>query len=117
MLYEPCFDDQASSCQLLFDRSLLDQTVKELQQQVSMMRQRESKVLEQNRELQHTILDLESKLEEVQDRSQTAFEMVRSLCTHCMPHVYHWVGAFSLIFAFMVCVCQNSRFCFKHSST
>ncbi|XP_053379468.1 myosin-11-like isoform X3 [Mercenaria mercenaria] len=56
-------------------RNLLDQTVRELQQQVSMMRQRESKVLEQNRELQHTILDLESKLEEVQDRSQTAFEM------------------------------------------
>ena len=74
-------------------RSLLDQTVKELQQQVSMMRQREAKVLEQNRELQHTILDLEQKLEEVQDRSQTAFEMVRSLCTHCMPIAFHWVGA------------------------
>ena len=56
-------------------------------------------MLEQNRELQHTILDLESKLEEVQDRSQTAFEMVRSLCTHCMPLAYHWVGAL-LHFAF-----------------
>ena len=95
---------------LLFDRSLLDQTVKELQQQVSMMRQRESKVLEQNRELQHTILDLESKLEEVQDRSQTAFEMVRSLCTHCMPRVYHWVGAFSLIFAFWCVFVKTADF-------
>ncbi|XP_052821031.1 myosin heavy chain, non-muscle-like isoform X6 [Mya arenaria] len=56
-------------------RNLLDQTVTELQQQVSMMRQRESKVLEQNRELQHTILDMENKLDEVQDRNQTAFEM------------------------------------------
>ena len=83
-------------------RSLLDQTVKELQQQVSMMRQREAKVLEQNRELQHTILDLEQKLEEVQDRSQTAFEMVRSLCTHCMPIAFHWVGALFYL-AFRVC--------------
>ena len=66
------------------------------------MRQREAKVLEQNRELQHTILDLESKLEEVQDRSQTAFEMVRSLCTHCMPIAFHWVGAL-FYFAFRVC--------------
>lgn len=63
------------------------------------MRQREAKVLEHNRELQHTILDLETKLEEVQDRSQTAFEMVRSLCTHCMPIAFNWVGAL-LYFAF-----------------
>jgi hypothetical protein len=28
--------------------------------------------MEQNRELQHTMLDLESKLEEMHDRSQTA---------------------------------------------
>ena len=61
---------------LSIPRNLLDQTVRELQQQVTMMRQRENKVLEQNRELQHNILDLESKLEEVQDRNQTAFEMV-----------------------------------------
>lgn len=32
--------------------------------------------MEQNRELQHTMLDLESKLEEMHDRSQTAIEMV-----------------------------------------
>jgi len=61
---------------LSIPRNLLDQTVRELQQQVTMMRQRENKVMEQNRELQHNILDLESKLEEVQDRNQTAFEMV-----------------------------------------
>jgi regulator of replication initiation timing len=57
-------------------RTLLDQTVAELKHQVSLLRTRESKVMEQNRELQHTMLDLESKLEEMHDRSQTAIEMV-----------------------------------------
>lgn len=61
---------------LFLCRTLLDQTVSELKHQVSLLKQRESKVSEQNRELQHTILDLESKMEDMADRSQTAMEMV-----------------------------------------
>ena len=64
-------------------RTLLDQTVAELKHQVSLLRTRESKVMEQNRELQHTMLDLESKLEDMHDRSQTAIEMVGILCDSC----------------------------------
>lgn len=61
-----------------------------------MMRQRESKVLEHNRELQHTILDLESKLEEVQDRNQTAFEMVSSVC-NCVKIWKKAVGKYDVM--------------------
>lgn len=57
----------------------MDQTVTELKHQVSLLRTRETKVMEQNRELQHTMLDLEAKLEEMHDRSQTAIEMVNLL--------------------------------------
>ncbi|KAL3862147.1 hypothetical protein ACJMK2_008135 [Sinanodonta woodiana] len=56
-------------------RSLLDQSMKELQQQVTVLRQRETKLVEQNRELHHTIMDMESKLEDVQERSKNALEM------------------------------------------
>ncbi|RUS85459.1 hypothetical protein EGW08_006792 [Elysia chlorotica] len=48
-------------------RTLLDQTVAELKHQVSLLKQRESKVTTENKELQHTILDLESRLNELKD--------------------------------------------------
>lgn len=60
-------------------RSLLEETVAEMKHQVALLRQREEKLSEQNRELQHTMLDLESKLEDMHDRNQTAIEVVMSI--------------------------------------
>ncbi|KAL8587363.1 hypothetical protein ACOMHN_045610 [Nucella lapillus] len=48
-------------------RTLLDQTVAELKHQVSLLKQRESKVTTDNRDLQRTILDMESRLNAIQD--------------------------------------------------
>ncbi|GFO21962.1 transporter [Plakobranchus ocellatus] len=48
-------------------RTLLDQTVAELKHQVALLKQRESKVTTENKDLQHTILDLESRLNELKD--------------------------------------------------
>nr|XP_022337051.1 trichohyalin-like isoform X2 [Crassostrea virginica] len=56
-------------------RTLLDQTVSELKHQVSLLKSRESKVIDQNRELQHTMIDMETKLEDMQERNQTALDM------------------------------------------
>lgn len=62
----------------VFDcRTLLDQTVSELKHQVSLLKSRESKVIDQNRELQHTMIDMETKLDDMQERNQTALDMVR----------------------------------------
>lgn len=61
----------------LSHRTLLDQTVSELKHQVSLLKSRESKVIDQNRELQHTMIDMETKLEDMQERNQTALDMVR----------------------------------------
>lgn len=58
-------------------RTLLDQTVSELKHQVSLLKSRESKVIDQNRELQHTMIDMETKLDDMQERNQTALDMVR----------------------------------------
>lgn len=65
---------------ILYDfdcRTLLDQTVSELKHQVSLLKSRESKVIDQNRELQHTMIDMETKLDDMQERNQTALDMVR----------------------------------------
>lgn len=56
-------------------RTLLDQTVSELKHQVSLLKSRESKVIDQNRELQHTMIDMETKLDDMQERNQTALDM------------------------------------------
>ncbi|ESO99460.1 hypothetical protein LOTGIDRAFT_231081 [Lottia gigantea] len=48
-------------------RTLLDQTVIELKHQVSVLKQHENKVSSENRKLQHSILDLESQLQRLQD--------------------------------------------------
>ncbi|XP_046579547.1 myosin-11-like isoform X4 [Haliotis rubra] len=56
-------------------RTLLDQTVAELKHQVAILKQREAKLVEENRSLQHNMLDLEAQLDELQDRSDTAYEM------------------------------------------
>ncbi|XP_035826356.1 trichohyalin [Aplysia californica] len=50
-------------------RTLLDQTVAELKHQVALLKQREAKVSSENKELQHTILDLEGRLNQLQDTS------------------------------------------------
>ncbi|BFZ23926.1 hypothetical protein BsWGS_26965 [Bradybaena similaris] len=50
-------------------RSILDQTVAELKHQVALLKQSESAVRTENKELQHTILDLESHLNVLQDKS------------------------------------------------
>ena len=58
-------------------RTLLDQTVAELKHQVALLKQRESKVTTENKELQHTILDLESRLNELKDAtSKVNFDTV-----------------------------------------
>ncbi|XP_061189899.1 girdin-like isoform X2 [Saccostrea echinata] len=56
-------------------RTLLDQTVAELKHQVSLLKSRESKVMDQNRELQHTMIDMETKLDDMHERNQTALDM------------------------------------------
>ncbi|XP_056008813.1 myosin-2 heavy chain-like isoform X5 [Ostrea edulis] len=56
-------------------RTLLDQTMAELKHQVSLLKSRESKVMDQNRELQHTMIDMETKLDDMHERNQTALEM------------------------------------------
>ncbi|XP_046334472.2 trichohyalin-like isoform X2 [Haliotis rufescens] len=56
-------------------RTLLDQTVAELKHQVAILKQRETKLVEENRSLQHSMIDLESQVEELQDRSDTAYDM------------------------------------------
>lgn len=71
-----CIDPQPIKHFLFFCRTLLDQTVTELKHQVSLLRQREGRVLEQNRDLQHTMLDLESKLETISDRTPSSLDMV-----------------------------------------
>jgi hypothetical protein len=48
----------------------------ELKHQVSLLKSRESKVMDQNRELQHTMIDMETKLDDMHERNQTALEMV-----------------------------------------
>lgn len=67
----------------LSHRTLLDQTVSELKHQVSLLKSRESKVIDQNRELQHTMIDMETKLEDMQERNQTALDMVRHASPNC----------------------------------
>lgn len=62
---------------VFYCRTLLDQTVSELKHQVSLLKSRESKVIDQNRELQHTMIDMETKLDDMQERNQTALDMVR----------------------------------------
>ncbi|XP_025082081.1 trichohyalin-like isoform X2 [Pomacea canaliculata] len=55
-------------------RTLLEQTVAELKHQVSLLKQRENKAASENKELQHTIIDLQSRLSCLQDNSGTAFQ-------------------------------------------
>ena len=52
-------------------RTLLDQTVAELKHQVALLKQREAKVSSENKELQHTILDLEARLNTLQDKAHS----------------------------------------------
>lgn len=53
----------------------------ELKHQVSLLKQRENKVSTENKELQHTILDLENRLSDIQDRNDnfSSYAMVSEL--------------------------------------
>lgn len=64
---------------MAFFRTLLEQTVAELKHQVSLLKQRENKAASENKELQHTIIDLQSRLSCLQDNSGTAFQTVMSI--------------------------------------
>lgn len=48
----------------------------ELKQQISILKQRESKVLEHNRELQHMMIDMERKVSDMRERANAASEQV-----------------------------------------
>ncbi|XP_050412263.2 myosin-11 [Patella vulgata] len=56
-------------------RTLSDQNVAELRHQVTLLKQRESKLSAENRELQHTILDLESRITYLQDEKENDYDM------------------------------------------
>ncbi|CAL1535536.1 unnamed protein product [Lymnaea stagnalis] len=51
-------------------RTLLDQTVADLKHEVAILKQREAKVHSENKELQHTIIELESRLNHLREFPQ-----------------------------------------------
>ncbi|CAG5126596.1 unnamed protein product, partial [Candidula unifasciata] len=61
-------------------RSILDQTTAELKHQVALLKQSESSLRTENKELQHTILDLESHLNILQDKSDIDVKMQHHVC-------------------------------------
>ena len=97
------------------NRTLLDQTVAELKHQVSLLKQRENKVSTENKELQHTILDLETRLSDIQDRNDnfSSYSVVSKLkfCFFFFSFLFFLHRGLSFVLvvtsqADLICVCH-----------